>query len=63
MSWLQKCIADVNFKITINISYWRYKKQKDKTQAKQRRQSSPITYITKHTIEHHNIELLALNKR
>ena len=31
--------------------------QKDKTQVKQRRQSSPITYITKYTIEHYNIEL------
>lgn len=39
------------------------KKQKDKTQAKQRRQSSPITYIAKHTIEHYNIELPTLNKR
>ena len=31
--------------------------QKDKTQVKQLRQSSPITYITKYIIEHNNIEL------
>jgi hypothetical protein len=31
------------------------KRQKDKTQVKQLRQSSPITYISKYTIEHNNI--------
>ena len=31
------------------------KRQKDKTQVKQLRQSFPITYITKYTIEHNNI--------
>jgi hypothetical protein len=41
---------------TLNICYW-LKTQKDKTQVKQLRQSSPIPYITKYTIEHYNIEL------
>ena len=39
---------------TLNIFYCS-KRQKDKTQVKQLRQSSPITYITKYTIEHNNI--------
>ena len=41
---------------TLNIFYCS-KTQKDKTQVKQLRQSSPITYITKYTMEHYNIEL------
>ena len=40
--------------ITLNIFYCS-KRQKDKTQVKQLRQSSPITYISKYTIEHNNI--------
>jgi hypothetical protein len=32
-------------------------KKKDKTQVKQLRKSSPITYITKYAIKHYNIEL------
>jgi hypothetical protein len=40
--------------VTLNIFYCS-KRQKDKTQVKQLRQSSPITYITKYTIEHYNI--------
>ena len=39
---------------TLNIFYCS-KRQKDKTQVKQLRQSSPITYISKYTIEHNNI--------
>jgi hypothetical protein len=39
---------------TLNIFYCS-KRQKDKTQVKQLRQSSPITYISKYTIEHYNI--------
>ena len=39
---------------TLNIFYCS-KRQNDKTQVKQLRQSSPITYITKYTIEHNNI--------
>jgi hypothetical protein len=38
---------------TLNIFYCS-KRQKDKTQVKQLRQSSPITYISKYTIEHNN---------
>ena len=41
-----------DFIITLNIFYCS-KRQKDKTQVKQLRQSSPITYITKYTIEHY----------
>jgi hypothetical protein len=40
--------------ITLNIFYCS-KRQKDKTQVKQLRQSSPITYISKYTIEHNDI--------
>jgi hypothetical protein len=40
--------------ISLNIFYCS-KRQKDKTQVKQLRQSSPITYISKYTIEHNNI--------
>ena len=40
--------------ISLNIFYYS-KRQKDKTQVKQLRQSSPITYISKYTIEHNNI--------
>ena len=40
--------------ITLDIFYCS-KRQKDKTQVKQLRQSSPITYISKYTIEHNNI--------
>ena len=40
--------------ITLNICYCS-KRQKDKTQVKQLRQSSPITYISKYTIEHNDI--------
>jgi hypothetical protein len=40
--------------ISLSIFYCS-KRQKDKTQVKQLRQSSPITYITKYTIEHNNI--------
>jgi hypothetical protein len=40
--------------VTLNIFYCS-KRQKDKTQVKQLRQSSPITYISKYTIEHNNI--------
>ena len=40
--------------ISLNIFYCS-KRQKDKTQVKQLRQSSPITYISKYTIEHTNI--------
>ena len=36
---------------TLNIFHCS-KRQKDKTQVKQLRQSSPITYISKYTIEH-----------
>jgi hypothetical protein len=36
---------------TLNIFYCS-KRQKDKTQVKQLRQSSTITYISKYTIEH-----------
>ena len=43
-----------DFIITLNIFYCS-KRQKDKTQAEQLRQSSPITYITKYTIKHNNI--------
>ena len=32
-----------------------FKKTKDKTQVKQLRQSSPITYITKYTIKYYNL--------
>jgi hypothetical protein len=39
---------------TLNIFYCS-KRQKDKTQVKQLRQSSPNTYISKYTIEHNNI--------
>ena len=39
---------------TLNIFYCS-KRQKDKTQVKQLRQSSPITYISKYTIEHNDI--------
>ena len=42
--------------ITLNIFYCS-KRQKDKTQVKQ---SSPITYITKYTIEHYNINYTIL---
>jgi hypothetical protein len=34
---------------------WYSERQKDKTQVKQLRQSSPITYISKYIIEHYNI--------
>jgi hypothetical protein len=40
--------------LTLNIFYCS-KRQKDKTQVKQLRQSSPITYISKYTIEHNDI--------
>ena len=40
--------------ISLNIFYYS-KRQKDKTQVKQLRQSCPITYISKYTIEHNNI--------
>ena len=46
--------AEGRLKITLNIFYCS-KRQKDKTQVKQRRQSSPITYISKYTIEHNDI--------
>ena len=39
---------------TLSIFYC-LKRQKDKTQVKQLRQSSPITYISKYIIEHYNI--------
>ena len=39
---------------TLNIFYCS-KRQKDKTQVKQLRQSSPITYISKYTIELNDI--------
>ena len=39
---------------TLNIFYCS-KRQKDKSQVKQLKQSSPITYISKYTIEHNNI--------
>ena len=42
------------YTVTLNIFYCS-KRQKDKTQVKQLRQSSPITYISKYTIEHNNI--------
>jgi mannose/fructose/N-acetylgalactosamine-specific phosphotransferase system component IIC len=42
--------------LTLNIFYCS-KRQKDKTQVKQLRQSSPITYISKYTIEHNDILL------
>jgi hypothetical protein len=38
----------------LNIFYCS-KRQKDKTQAEQLRQSSPITYITKYTIKYYNL--------
>ena len=41
---------------TLNIFYCS-KRQKDKTQVKQLRQSSSITYISKYTIEHYNIQI------
>ena len=41
---------------TLNIFYCS-KRQNDKTQVKQLRQSSPITYITKYTIEHYTVAL------
>jgi hypothetical protein len=44
----------LNYFNTLNIFYCS-KRQKDKTQVKQLRQSSPITYISKYTIEHNNI--------
>jgi hypothetical protein len=40
---------------TINEYIAVFDRQKDKTQVKQLRQSSPITYISKYTIEHNNI--------
>jgi hypothetical protein len=40
--------------LTLNIFYCS-KRQKDKTQVKQLRQSSPITYISKYAIEHNDI--------
>jgi hypothetical protein len=43
-----------NKSVTLNIFYCS-KRQKDKTQVKQLRQSSPITYISKYTIEHNDI--------
>ena len=42
--------------ITLNIFYFS-KRQKDKTQVKQVGQSSPITYISKYTIEHWYLQL------
>ena len=42
--------------ISLNIFYYS-KRQKDKTQVKQLKQASPITYITKYTIEPNKIEL------
>ena len=44
----------IKFVSTLNIFYCS-KRQKDKTQVKQLRQSSPITYISKYTIEHNDI--------
>ena len=44
----------ISFEVTLNIFYCS-KRQKDKTQVKQLRQSSPITYISKYTIEHNDI--------
>ena len=40
--------------VLLNIFYCS-KRQMDKTQVKQLKQSSPITYITKYTTEHYNI--------
>jgi hypothetical protein len=44
----------MTYMVTLNIFYCS-KRQKDKTQVKQLRQSSPITYISKYTIEHNDI--------
>ena len=50
----QLILLDAKAAFTLNIFYCS-KRQKDKTQVKQLRQSSPITYISKYTIEHNNI--------
>ena len=42
--------------VTLNTFYCS-KGQKDKTQVKQLRQFSPITYISKYTTEHYNVLL------
>jgi hypothetical protein len=47
-------MAQYKIWLTLNIFYCS-KRQKDKTQVKQLRQSSPITYISKYTIEHNDI--------
>jgi hypothetical protein len=47
-------LENISNLITLNIFYC-LKRQKDKTQVKQLRQSSPITYISKYTIEHNDI--------
>ena len=53
------CSYASNYRFLFNIftlnMFFFSKRQKDKTQVKQLRQSFPITYISKYTIEHNNI--------
>jgi len=46
----------VGFTTTYTLSiFYCSKRQKDKTQVKQLRQSSPITYISKYAIKYYNL--------
>jgi len=51
----QAIFVSITFYLTTLNIFYCSKRQKDKTQVEQLRQSSPITYITKYTIEHYNI--------